>query len=368
MNLNRRRKGIYLMSAVLFAAMLAGCGASNSKSGAYYAENEASYDSYGEDYATDEIYMPQSDTAASGTGSANEQGSVRAGRKLIKTANFSVETLQFDDLLVHVQDKTEELGGYVESMNVYNGSAYNRYNYSYYDTGYRNDRSASLTLRIPSENMDAFLTYVGENSNVTNRSVQEVDVTLDYVDLESHKKTLLAEQDRLLELMGQAETLEDIITLESRLSEIRYQSESMESRLRTYDNQITYSTLYLDISEVVELTPVQTEEKTVWERIGEGFVKSLTDIGNGCKEFFVWFVVSLPYLLLIALIVFVIVRVIMFIAKRQDKKREKRMAAMGGTQPYMAPYQGAYAQMPSGGQPTAPAPAQPVTTENKEKK
>ena len=119
---------------------------------------------------------------------------------------------------------------------------------------------------------------------------------------------------------------------------------------------------------MVELTPVQVEEKTVWERIGEGFVKSLTNIGNGCKEFFVWFVVSLPYLLLIALIVFVIVRVIMFIAKRQDKKREKRMAAMGGTQPYMAPYQGTYAQMPSGGQPTAPAPAQPVTTENKEQK
>ena len=69
-------------------------------------------------------------------------------------------------------------------------------------------------------------------------------MTLQYVDLESHKKALTTEQDRLIELMEQAETVEDIITIEGRLSEVRYQLESMESQLRTYDNKIDYSTVY----------------------------------------------------------------------------------------------------------------------------
>lgn len=328
------RKQRYLAMALAAVMLLAGCGSANSKmadmeNGAFTTDTALLYDS------AEEIYTETGEMESGSTALTEEQGNARAGRKLIKTANLSVETLEFDSLLTYIENKTNELGGYVENMDVYNGSSYSRYGYS--GTGYRRDRNASLTLRIPSDKLDGFLTYVEENGNIVSRSEREVDVTLDYVDLESHKKTLLTEQDRLLELLTVAETLEDIITLESRLSDVRYQIESMESRLRTYDNQITYSTIYLDISEVVELTPVEPEEQTVWQRMSEGFADSLTSIGNGVKEFFVWFVVSLPYLLLIALVVFCIVRVIMHISKKQNAKRDRRLAALGMQQPYRVP-------------------------------
>ncbi len=113
-----------------------------------------------------------------------------------------------------------------------------------------------------------FLSQVAENGNITSRSEQETDVTLDYVDLDSHKAVLLAEQERLLSFLEQAETVEEMIMLESRLSEVRYQIESMERQLRTYDNQVEYSTVYLSITEVVELTPVPVRQQTTWERIG----------------------------------------------------------------------------------------------------
>lgn len=73
--------------------------------------------------------------------------------------------------------------------------------------------------------------------------------------------------------LEQAESIEEMMTIESRLSDIRYQLESMESQLRTYDSQIEYSTVSLYISEVVELTPVETKEQTTWERISEDFTK-----------------------------------------------------------------------------------------------
>ncbi len=101
------------------------------------------------------------------------------------------------------------------------------------------------------------------------------------MDLESHKKALVTEQDRLLELMEQAETVEDIITIEGRLSEVRYQIESMESQLRTYDNKVDYSTVYLYINEVRRYSP--SEEAGVGERIKSGFLKSLD--GVVCSQY-----------------------------------------------------------------------------------
>lgn len=268
-----------------------------------------------------------------GSSSASSSESVRAGRKLIRTVHLDVETMDFDELLSYVKNKTAELGGYVESMDIYNGSSY--YTYSYSGTGYRNNRNGSLTLRIPKDNLDSFLTVVEDNSNITNRSEQEKDVTLDYVDLDSHKAVLEAEQERLLALMEQAQSIEDIIVLESRLSDIRYQIESMESQLRTYDNQIEYSTVYLSITEVVELTPVEEVELTTWQRISQGFMESLKNIGIGFKEFFICFIIAIPYLILVAVFVLLILGIVLFCVKKGTAKRKKAgypMMPVGTTQ------------------------------------
>lgn len=308
-----------LLFGMALSLWLPGCGSADSMSATESVttgsgalmNGEGIYEDYA---ASEEMYYDEE------TGSSSE--SVRTGRKLIRTVDLEVETLEFEALLTYVQDKTNELGGYVENLDAYNGSDY--YSYTYTGTGYRNDRHASLTLRIPKDRLDEFLTRVEDSSNIINRSEKEKDVTLDYVDLDSHKEVLLVEQDRLLALMEQAETIDDIITLESRLSDIRYQIESMESRLRTYDNQIEYSTVYLSITEVVELTPIVTEEPTTWERISQGFVESLENIGNGFKEFFIGFIICLPYLVLLLGITLIILWIIFFSIRRASKRKQKK--------------------------------------------
>ena len=212
-----------------------------------------------------------------------------------------------------IRTQVKTLEGYIESMNTYNGSTY---------YGYSGTRNANMTIRIPAAQLDDFLNTISGIGNVIRRSENEDDITLTYVDLESHKAALLAEQTSLLELLEKAETVEDIITLQSRLSDIRYQLESMESQLRTFDNKVDYSTVYLNIDEVEVLTPVQ--EKTTWERISEGFMNSLKNIGNGFKEFAVWFVINLPYLILWAAIIAVMIFVTLFFVNRGDKKRAKK--------------------------------------------
>lgn len=331
-----KRAKLKLRVLALLGALAIGlcaCGSSKSDS-ANYATNELQSASAVFDsgiYAESESVEMKDSVMENGTGSTTADGATggsvgnsdydpRADRKLIRTVNMDVETLEFDNLLVFVEENTKQTGGYIEEMNVYNGS---RYSYTYRQNGYYNDRTASLTLRIPKDKLDGFLTDVAGNSNILRRSEKEIDVTLTYVDLESHKEVLLAEQERLVALMAQAENIEDMITLESRLSEIRYQIESMESRLRTYDNQVEYSTLYLNITEVVEFTEVKPAEKSIWQRMGNGFVDSLRDIGEGLVDGFVEFVVILPYLVLLGTIGFVICFVVRLLIKRAKKRNRK---------------------------------------------
>lgn len=305
----------YITLAGLMALGLTGCGASSKGAAteaavadsAYLSDDMYSYDnSYYEEAASEEY--------DSTTGSTENVEKVQdTSRKLIKNVDMSVETEEFDKLLANVEKRIEALGGYIETSNVYNGSTYKAAG---------NLRTANITARIPAERLNEFLSLVSEASNVISKNESVTDVTLQYVDMQSHKEALQTEQQRLLELLEQAETIDDIITIESRLSDVRYQIESMESQLRTFDNQVSFSTVYLYIDEVKTYT--QTEEQTRLQRMAGGFVNSLKGIGNGFLDFCVSFVIALPYLVVWAVIIVGFILLIRLIVKKSKKSSEKR--------------------------------------------
>ena len=351
---NRKVTGLVL-AAGLLAAALTGCG-SGSTDKAAVATAEMAYEDSAYNLSSDAgIYEEYSEadeyeeaSAESGEGIGQTTGQAAADRKLIKTVNISAETEQFDSLLANVEKQVTALGGYIEEM-----SRYNRNNSYYADSGVAHLRYASMTIRIPKENLDTFLSEMDEQSNIVSRSESVSDVTLQYVDLESHKKALLTEQNRLLELMEQAETVEDIITIESRLSEVRYQIESMESQLRTYDNKIDYSTVYLSVDEVERYTP--GDDISTGERIREGFLESLRGVGNGFKNFGIWFVINLPYLIvwavLIVAAIFIFCKIRKHTAKRRAKRKAERVSSYGQQQSPYAQQQSPYEQNQQQGDP-----------------
>lgn len=288
------------MFCLLLCAMmllLAGCG------GAAKAENDMFY---GSTEAAAEA--PESALTTSGSASAN----LPADRKLIRTINLQAETEDLDPLMEGLQQQISQLGGYVQSRNLHNGSAYATHR----------TRRVSMTIRIPAAQADALVAHLSEQSNVVSSNETIDDVTLQYVDTESRVKALQTEQNRLMELLEKADSLSDILEIESRLTQVRYELESYASQLRTLDNQITYATIHLSITEVVEYTPV--EEETPWQRIGSGFVRSLKQIGEGIVEFFVWVLSNSPFLVLWGGIGFgalVLIRKIR--VRRADKKAKK---------------------------------------------
>lgn len=295
-----------IVSLVLLAALLAGCGSA--------ASSAASYDSGMVEYAVmaDEAAMAPAQGAALKNATAETgPASLPQNRKWIVTVNLTAETDDLDALRAALDTKITALNGYVENQNINNGSAY--------QNG-RRYRSANLTIRIPAGQVDAFLQDVGGLANIVRQNKSIEDVTLNYVATESRLKALETEEARLLELLSQAETMSDLLEIEARLSEVRSELENYASQKRLYDNQIDYATVYLSIEEVQEYTPV--EEPTLWERISKGFRDNLKGVGDDLLDVLVWFIVSLPYLVVFA----VVITIAVFILRRVRRRRKEKKA------------------------------------------
>ncbi len=250
-----------------------------------------------------------------------EQTLVESNRKLIKTVHMNVETENFEELIQILQNRIEALGGYIEQFSSH---------------GMESSRFSDITARIPKNQLDSFLETVEGEANITYRQESVEDVTLSYVDLESHKKMLLKEQERLLELLDEAMTIEDIITIEGRLTDVQYQIESMESQLRTYDNQIDYSTVYLSIEEVVRYTPQEPEN--VWEQIQTGFTENLYSVLDGLKAFFVGLIIHIPTIVLLLIVAGIFAVIIRAVIRTQNKRNAKKQQQKNIQQVYMPGY------------------------------
>ena len=231
-----------------------------------------------------------------------------AGRKLIRDVSMNVEARDFDGVLSQITDKVRELGGYVESSDV-SGISVNSY-------GGSQQRYADIRARIPADRLDRFVETVESAGNVTSKQEQVTDVTLRYSDVQSRKKSMEIEQERLWALLEKAESLDAVVALEARLSEIRYELESYTSQLRLYDNQVDYSTVSINMREVKDLTP--TAPDSIGTRIQKGFNRSLNNLGEAGTDLIVWIASNSPILLVLAVIIAAVVLFVRGLSRRMQ--------------------------------------------------
>lgn len=288
--------------AVIFAGLLL-C-LSLSACGGSYSESVDKSDSMG---FYNDTGMPEDYDIAGEQGNSESDSNVLTdGRKLVTTVDMDIETQGYDSLMNWVQEKVESLGGYIENSDMYSNS--NEF------------RNARLTIRVPSDKLSEFIYSISEESNVTRKSTNEEDVTLNYVDVESHRNAMLVERDTLMALLEKAESLEDTLAIQDRLTNVQWELERLESTLRTLDSQINYSTVNLAITEV-KLYTEETPEGW-WGRASTGFVDTLNSIGVFFSELGIFLIANSPVLAILIVIVVVIV----IIVKKSNKRQKERLA------------------------------------------
>ena len=303
------KKLLALMLAIFFVAgILTACGA-RAPMGNMAADAPAA-DAPAAEAAPMESPMVDSDMLTdSSKGSTAE---LPSDRKLIITVNMDAETEDLDAMLSHIDGKIAALGGYMESQEIYNGSAYSNYRH----------RNAHMTIRIPAENLSQFVDLVSQNCNIISNYRTSDDVTLQYVSLESRIKALEIEQERLLALLEQADNMEDLLTIESRLTDVRYDLEQIHSQMLVMENRINYSTIHLNVWEVDE--PTVIAERTVWQKIGDGFSENAGDMWDGLVNFFIWLITAIPYLIPLGLIAAAVVLAIKLLRKLKIRRKAKK--------------------------------------------
>jgi TolA-binding protein len=154
---------------------------------------------------------------------------------------------------------------------------------------------------------------VGEVGSLASKSESVDDITSSYVDVQARLKSLNTKLERLQELEEQADNIEDLLSIEDRINEVQYQIESYTAQKKAYDDQIDYSTVSIDITEVSTYSEVKAD--TAWNRFVEAFSGSFSGFVAFIQAFVIAIIYLLPYLILIA----IILCIIFFVRKKKGK-------------------------------------------------
>ena len=307
------KKTLSLLLAVLLVFALCACGSADSASSA----PSAAYDMV----STETAYpaeAPEEDYGgfAVAGGAQLETGSGAAPEgspeKLIYSASATVETTEFDRTIEKLSALVEQYGGFVESSSI-NGS-----NYYTQSRGYSSERYASYVIRVPSGKFSALMGSLSTLGNVPYSHTYTENITAQYYDTDARLTAYQTQEARLLEMMEAAETVEDLIAIEEKLTELRYQIESLQSTLKNWDRQVAYSTLDLEVQEVIEYTP--ESRMSYGQELALALTNGLRRTGEFFKDLLLAIVGALPVLVILAVVLAILIPV----CKKHRKARRAK--------------------------------------------
>lgn len=289
------KRMVSLLLALVLALLLAGCGASKAAGGAsdsmaasepeagYWSNNSKSDDNYDEG-GYDADGTPASDPASRPV-------------KMIYNGYMEMQTQDFDAAASGIEDLVRELGGYFQQSSVSNrGSSSYRY--------------GSYTIRIPAAQFEAFFQRAGQLCHVTYTNTTADDVSESYYDTEARLETARIKLERLQQLLAKATSMEDIITIESAISETEWDIENLSGTLRHYDALVDYATVNVELSEVYQLSGQDKAVTTFGGRLGQSFVNGLRAVGSALEDFAVWLAYSWVWLAVIAAVIVIVIRIV----------------------------------------------------------
>ncbi len=317
-------KKIYKVLAMLLVAamLLAGCGAASEKTTTASYNSDAMYQEDGGFEPAAEAPAAMEDSAT-GVNTADMSSQLEMfpqgdGKKIIYTSYLELETLNFDESYATIAAAIDAAGGYVSNSNIYGGETYG--------SDY-NARRANMTVRIPADKYSDFLAKGDTFGNVTSLENSAQDITSQYIDVEARLSSLKTQETRLLELLKQAGTLSEMLEIEKYLSDVRYEIESYTSTMKSYENQLSYCTVNIGLSEVRNISVSSPD-------FGSRLVEALKDSARTVLEFFKGLVICIIYalpFLAIGVAIFFLVRAII----RRNRRKAIERATLSGALPEM---------------------------------
>ena len=298
------KKFLALLICVILAVSLVGCGAKANDMAIGDADYFSSAESAGGIFYDTSDSFNKAETESILVEESGETPKAN-NEKIIKTVEAYVQTKEYDKYISALITNVSANGGYVEKSDANMGGYYS------------SNRHSTYVLRIPAEKLDSFMISAEENGKITSKTETQKNVTLEYVDVESRISAYKTEKETLTNLLEKAASLENVLAIQERLSEVNYQIENYTAQLRVLENRVSYSTVTLNIDEVER---VSETEPTLGQRIKNEFLDNIDNLKEGIEDFAVAIIGGIPVIIPTV----VLVAIGLLILKKLNKRRKAK--------------------------------------------
>lgn len=169
-----------------------------------------------------------------GSDGAGESSSFQqqSGRQLIVEAWVSLEVDEIDGVVRQVETIAGQRGGWVESADIVGEAGY---------------RTANINVRVPADRFDDAMQTLRALGRVTDEGVSSTDFTDRLIYNEARMEAWKVQEERLIVLLENAATVEDVIDIERRISEVRADIESVAATQRNLENRVAASLIRVNL-------------------------------------------------------------------------------------------------------------------------
>lgn len=207
-------------------------------------------------------------------------------KKIIQTGEIRITVDDLNKVSADLRRKMDEIGGYIESESL-------------------NEYNITERLRIPSEKLEDFIVYVEKNFEVQSKNTSAQDITSAYVDNEARLNNYKVQEAQTQEIMKKANTVEEILKVQSELFKVRAEIESLEAKKKAWDRDVDFSTITLYASK--KKTAVESKTKFLsgsefFKSIGKGFSESTTRVILFIQNLIIFIVSNIIVLLFLGVI------------------------------------------------------------------
>lgn len=301
---------------LLTVLMLTGCGSSDTGSGVYdsfnnggisntFNYNKESYNDAALDYVEEE---PAEEIETESSGQIMQD-------KLVYTCNIDIQTLEYSETISSIKSKIKKYNGIIESEREYD----NNYNW-YYDDYYKcsGTLSNNMTIRIPSEKYDEFLSSLDGEGKIISKESSVENISKQYYEVSTIIESLRIQEERLLSMMDSADTIEDMITVEARLTEVQTQLNQYNTQLSLMDSEVEYSTIYLCVEEVMQYVAEPAKTDTFLDRLWNTITETWEFFWDMLEGLLFFAIRIIP----IAIVIVPIIFIVRFFIKRHKNKKQ----------------------------------------------
>jgi hypothetical protein len=238
---------------------------------------------------------------------------VDVNRLVIKNADLAIVVKDPKADMARINKLASELGGYVVASNLYQ---------SYYGPNSVEVPEASITIRVPSGKLDEVLEKIKENAvDVDYENVTGVDVTSEYVDLQSRLTAKQAAEKKLLEILDKAEKSEDVLAIYMQIQNVQTEIESLKGQIKYYEESAQLSAVSVRLIAEAGTQPIAVGP---WKPTGSAkeAVQDLIYFFQNFVDFLIRFVVfNLPALILIGIPLYIVFIVGRRVFRRFNKSK-----------------------------------------------